>query len=284
MYRLQKRIYRAQARGDVKAVHSLQRLLMKSQSGPHAGGAARHAGQPGEEDGRGRRGQVRRPDGPPPPGAAPACATRRSRHARHAGCSSPNRARANNAALGIPDLTGSGTPGARQARPGTAMGGPLRTEQLRVPPGALQAMMRSRRSSTVICKKDKYVLDADIKGCFDHIDHQALLNKLDSTPAIRRAVKAWLTGGRAGGRGLHPDDQWYATRGSNLPVTGEHCPARHGRRAARRIPHGRQRAVRIRPTLVRYADDFVILCRDLEGVKAARAAVEHWLGGTGAAP
>jgi len=32
VFRLQKRIYRAQARGNTKAVHSLQRLLMKSQA------------------------------------------------------------------------------------------------------------------------------------------------------------------------------------------------------------------------------------------------------------
>jgi len=30
LYRLQKRIYRAQDRGNVKVVHSLQRLLLKS--------------------------------------------------------------------------------------------------------------------------------------------------------------------------------------------------------------------------------------------------------------
>src|SRR3954452_2029675 len=32
VYRLQKRIFRAASRGNVKAVHSLQRLLMKSQA------------------------------------------------------------------------------------------------------------------------------------------------------------------------------------------------------------------------------------------------------------
>jgi len=32
VYRLQKRIYKAQARGNLKAVHNLQRLLMKSQA------------------------------------------------------------------------------------------------------------------------------------------------------------------------------------------------------------------------------------------------------------
>src|SRR5690348_13772454 len=43
--------------------------------------------------------------------------------------------------------------------------------------------------------KSKYVLDADIKGCFDNIDHQALLEKLHTYPAMRRLVKGWLKAG-----------------------------------------------------------------------------------------
>src|SRR5260221_957930 len=46
-----------------------------------------------------------------------------------------------------------------------------------------------------ICLKSKYVLDADIKGCFDNIDHQALLGKLRTYPAMRRLVKGWLKAG-----------------------------------------------------------------------------------------
>ncbi len=41
----------------------------------------------------------------------------------------------------------------------------------------------------------KFVLDADIAGCFDNISHTALLQKLHSYPAIRRTIKAWLKAG-----------------------------------------------------------------------------------------
>ena len=41
----------------------------------------------------------------------------------------------------------------------------------------------------------KYVLDADIAGCFDNISHTALLQKLHSYPATRRIIKAWLKAG-----------------------------------------------------------------------------------------
>ena len=46
-----------------------------------------------------------------------------------------------------------------------------------------------------ICKQPKYVLDADIANCFNQIDHQALLHKLQTFPAMRRAIKAWLEAG-----------------------------------------------------------------------------------------
>lgn len=40
--------------------------------------------------------------------------------------------------------------------------------------------------------KAKYVLDADITKCFDRINHQKLLTKLDSFPTMRRQIRAWL--------------------------------------------------------------------------------------------
>ena len=42
-----------------------------------------------------------------------------------------------------------------------------------------------------ICKKPKYVLDADIAKCFDRIDHRKLLDKLNMTGVMRRAIKGF---------------------------------------------------------------------------------------------
>lgn len=41
-----------------------------------------------------------------------------------------------------------------------------------------------------ICKKSKYVLDADISQCFDKINHQKLLEKLNTYPSLRRQIRA----------------------------------------------------------------------------------------------
>src|SRR2546426_2320328 len=44
----------------------------------------------------------------------------------------------------------------------------------------------------MLCFKDKYVLDADIQGCFDNIAHYPLLNKLATYPKLRQTIKGWL--------------------------------------------------------------------------------------------
>src|SRR5437016_1354337 len=46
-----------------------------------------------------------------------------------------------------------------------------------------------------IRRKPKYVLDADIKGCFENINQTALLAKLHTFPLVRQAIRAWLKAG-----------------------------------------------------------------------------------------
>src|SRR6266851_1125275 len=46
-----------------------------------------------------------------------------------------------------------------------------------------------------IKSKPKFVLDADIQGCFDHINQAALVEKLHTYAAMRQTIKAWLKAG-----------------------------------------------------------------------------------------
>src|SRR5260221_2539918 len=74
------------------------------------------------------------------------------------------------------------------------MGMQFRAKQLRISPGrschdAIAAIF------ITIAHKAKYVLDADIKGAFDHINHEELLKKLNTYPAMRQIIKAWLKAG-----------------------------------------------------------------------------------------
>ena len=48
---------------------------------------------------------------------------------------------------------------------------------------------------TAIKHKPRYVLDADIKGCFDNINHDALLDKVNTYPKLRRIIRQWLKAG-----------------------------------------------------------------------------------------
>ena len=43
--------------------------------------------------------------------------------------------------------------------------------------------------------KAKYVLDADLKACFDHINQEALLNKLHTYTVMKQTIKGWLKAG-----------------------------------------------------------------------------------------
>lgn len=55
-----------------------------------------------------------------------------------------------------------------------------------------------------ISRQAKYVLDADIAKCFDKINHQALLEKLNTYPTLNRQIKGWLKSGYMDGETLFP--------------------------------------------------------------------------------
>ena len=118
----------------------------------------------------------------------------------------------------------------------------------------------------------KFVLDADIAGCFDNISHTALLHKLHSYPAIRRTIKAWLKAG------IMEDGGFYETI-KGTPQGGVVSPllmniALHGieteiREAFSYKENG--------PQIIRYADDLVILHPTEAGGQKAKQLLEMWL-------
>src|SRR5437764_9144352 len=54
--------------------------------------------------------------------------------------------------------------------------------------------------------KPKFVLDADIKGCFDTINQQALLLKLQTSSTLRWVIKSWLKAGVLEGEIFSPTE------------------------------------------------------------------------------
>src|SRR5437879_11416612 len=124
--------------------------------------------------------------------------------------------------------------------------------------------------------KEKYILDADIAGCFDHIDHQALLQKLEVYPVIKQAIKAWLKAG------VLIEGQYVPTE-MGAPQGGVISPllmniALHGMETALQSAYTRKDGNIL---IVRYADDFEIFHPTEEGIQKAKEIIEKWLKNVG---
>jgi RNA-directed DNA polymerase len=116
------------------------------------------------------------------------------------------------------------------------------------------------------------VLDADIKGCFDHINHQALLDKVGTFPAMRRAIKAWLKAGVLSQGEVFPTQAGTPQGGVLSPLLAN--IALHGMEEA---VHALCSPKEGRLLMVRYADDFVVFHPSEQGIRKAQAFLSNWL-------
>jgi group II intron reverse transcriptase/maturase len=129
---------------------------------------------------------------------------------------------------------------------------------------------------TVTWSGKQWVLDADIRSCFDEIDHDALLDQIERRVCDRRTLKllrGWLRAGVFEG-GIVSAIEAGTPQGSPIsPLLAnialhvlDEAWAGGGRR------HGE---------LVKYADDLVILCATREQAEQARELVAAVLDGLG---
>ena len=112
-----------------------------------------------------------------------------------------------------------------------------------------------------------YVLDADISGFFDNLDHAALMRELSDVVAdgnILRLVEKFLGAGVMEGGKLRPTRVGTPQGGVASPILAN---------IALNVLdwHLHEHGYRF----VRYADDFVVLCRSENEAKEALALVEH---------
>lgn len=273
VYRLQKRIYRAAQRGDWKRVHSLQRLLLRSWSARCL--AVRQVTQ----DNRGKR--TPGVDGvaslTPPERLALAKTLRHLtnwrvdpiRRVYIPKSSNPNELRG----LGLPTMRDRAMQALVEQVLEPEWEAQFEPNSYGFRPGrsihdAIEAIFNHIRL------KPKFIFDGDIEKCFDQIDRQALLNKLHSPHQVKRLIRAWLEAGILDG------DQWlYPEAGT--PQGGVISPL-----LANIALHGFELAVsgvskKHSIAVIRYADDFVIVCQDLDTLKQAIAKAEEWLAGMG---
>lgn len=126
---------------------------------------------------------------------------------------------------------------------------------------------------TCVRSTPKYVLDADIAKCFDRINHDELLKKLDSTSIIENQIRAWL---KADIMTLYANRQ-KEVMGPLLANIALHGLGDHLKQwyANSAYPNNRQRAKEL--GFIRYADDFVIICHQLAALEEAKVITETWL-------
>jgi RNA-directed DNA polymerase len=129
------------------------------------------------------------------------------------------------------------------------------------------AMMRIYK--TLNKKRKTFILEGDIKGCFNNISHSVLINLLGDFPDTR-TINKWLVAGY-----MHKNVFNFTDRGT--PQGGVISPllaniALHGMEQVLGIHYHKSGYVRSECpfTLIRYADDFVVMCRSVQDAQRAR--------------
>lgn len=131
------------------------------------------------------------------------------------------------------------------------------------------------------------MLDADRSKCFDQINHSKLLTKLQTYPKLRQQIKAWLKSGVLDGKDLFPTNEGTPQGGVISPLLAN--IALHGmeerlkqyaesqRWYTENGVHLSKSLRRQAISLIRYADDFVILHHELEVIEECQEIIKEWL-------
>jgi len=153
-----------------------------------------------------------------------------------------------------------------------------------------------------LLRKQKWVLDADITGCFDNIDHEYLLKQIDKTNRI--AIKKWLKAGYIQDKELHDTEKGTPQGGTISPLLAnialdqmetdliEHLRGIKGWKKkigvttiTNAVDKKTGKTYKCRKSLqidlVRYADDFVVLHEDKEVIYESKRFIGEWLKGRG---
>ena len=125
----------------------------------------------------------------------------------------------------------------------------------------------------------QWILDADLHGAFDHIDHDFVLGLIGSFPG-RGMIRAWLKAGVVTDGRFAPTEQGAPQGGVisplllNIVLHGMETAA--GVRYFTRSRGGIETAPDA-PVLVRYADDLLAFCHDRRHAEQVKQKLAGWL-------
>jgi RNA-directed DNA polymerase len=272
--KLQKRIYQASSRGDVRTVRMLQKLLMKSRSAKLI--AVRRVTQ----DNQGKRTagidgvkSLRKPER-----LALVDTLRidnKAKPVRRVWI--PKASSDELRPLGIPTMRDRALQALVKAALEPEWEARFEANSYGFRPGrgchdAIEAIHQA------VYRKPKWVLDADIAKCYDRINHQALLEKVNTSPTVRRQLKAWLKAGVMDDGKLFPTEEGVPQGGTISPLLAN--IALHGLETfiVKKFPRNDKRRA---PLVVRYADDLVVFHADLQVIEECQLSISEWLRGMG---
>lgn len=115
--------------------------------------------------------------------------------------------------------------------------------------------------------RDTWVLEADIKGFFDNIAHESILNMVGNFPK-KELIKGWLKAGFVFQGKINPTEQGTPQGGVISPLL------------ANIGLHGLEtfiKATNKRLGVVRYADDFIVTARDKHSLEIAQSQIQAWM-------
>lgn len=134
----------------------------------------------------------------------------------------------------------------------------------------------------------KYVFEADIKGCFDNILHDFLIDSLKSNPIIQDQVRAWLKGKvvEPTGEIINPDKGTpqggiISPLLANIALDGLETLLSDNFESHRNKPGWSKLYNQGKATFARYADDFVICHPDLSFLQECITLTEEFLAARG---
>ena len=119
-----------------------------------------------------------------------------------------------------------------------------------------------------------WVVDADIKGCFDNLSHDFLDKEISNFPA-RKLIWRWLKVGYVDKHIYHDSDLGTPQGGVISPLLAN--IALHGMEQALGITRNSAGRVTSSSTSIRYADDFFIACRTKREAENALSKLKIWL-------
>lgn len=122
--------------------------------------------------------------------------------------------------------------------------------------------------------KKKWIVDADIKGAFDNIDHEYLLQTIGNVPGTA-LIRQWLKAGYMENGVFHNTDAGTPQGGVISPLLAN--IALHGMEQALGVCRDKEGKNRGTRAVVRYADDFVVFCETKADAEQVINRLRDWL-------